>query len=136
MYEVNNDDNVAYTRNQLQVVKSDEKKPNSKLQKKVIIDEILERYKKGNKIYFKVKWSDGDETEEPRTSLIKDVPGLVEEFEDIEKNKPKIMSRFKVKSKIYYKVKWNNGTETDEAKTAFNKLYPTIVEMYEKSTSK
>lgn len=136
LYEVDNDNNVAYTRNQLQVVRSDEKKPSSKLQKKVVIDEILERFKKGNKIYFKVKWSDGDITEELRASLYKDVPGLIEEFEDIEKNKPKIISRFKAKSKIYYKVKWSNGNETDEAKTEFNKLYPTIVEMYEKLFSK
>ncbi len=67
-----------------EVVKSDEKKPNSKLQKKIVFDEILEPFKKGNKWFFKVKWSDGDITEEPRTSLHKDVPGLVEEFEDIE----------------------------------------------------
>ena len=46
------------------------------------IDEIIDRYKKGNRIVFKVRWSDYPEpTEVYRTSLIKDVPEMVKEFE-------------------------------------------------------
>ena len=47
-----------------------------------IIDEIIDRYKKGNRIVFKVMWSGYDKpTEVLRTSLIKDVPEMVKEFE-------------------------------------------------------
>ena len=46
------------------------------------IDEIIDRYKKGNRIVFKVMWSGYDKpTEVLRTSLIKDVPEMVKEFE-------------------------------------------------------
>ena len=46
------------------------------------VDEIIDRYKKGNRIVFKVRWSDYPEpTEVYRTSLIKDVPEMVKEFE-------------------------------------------------------
>ena len=135
MYEVNNDDNVAYTRNQLQVVKSDEKRPNSKLQKKVVISEILERYKKGNKIFFKIRWSDGDETEEPRTSLIKDVPGLIEEFEEMEDLEPVIISSQTDKKKLYYMVQWKDKSLTKESRTELNKRFPTLIENYENKFS-
>jgi hypothetical protein len=46
------------------------------------VDEIIDRYKKGNRIVFKVRWSGYDKpTEVYRTSLIKDVPEMVKEFE-------------------------------------------------------
>ena len=135
MYEVDNDDNFAYTRNQLQVVKSDEKRPNSKLQKKVVISEILERYKKGNKIYFKIRWSDGDETEEPRTSLMKDVPGLIEEFEEMEDLEPVIISSQTDKKKLYYMVQWKDKSLTKESRTELNKRFPTLIENYENKFS-
>ena len=46
------------------------------------VDEIIDRYKKGNRIVFKVMWSGYDKpTEVLRTSLIKDVPEMVKEFE-------------------------------------------------------
>ena len=46
------------------------------------IDELVDRYKKGNRIVFKVKWSGYDEpTEVIRTSLMEDVPGMVRDFE-------------------------------------------------------
>ena len=46
------------------------------------VDEIIDRYKKGNRIVFKVMWSGYDKpTEVLRTSLIKDVPEMVKEYE-------------------------------------------------------
>lgn len=82
MYQLNNDKTVAYTKYELQLVKDDEKKPNTFSQKKVLVDELLERFKKGNRVFFRVKWNDGDITEEPRTNLIVDVPQLVKDFEN------------------------------------------------------
>jgi hypothetical protein len=81
MYQVNNNNNVAYTRNQLQIVK-DEIQPSSKLQQKFIISKILTKERKKNKIFYNVKWSDNSTTLEPRSTLIKDVPQLIKEFDE------------------------------------------------------
>jgi len=59
------------------------------------------------------------------------IPGLIEEFEEIEENQPEIISQFKIRNKIYYKVKYGNGDEIDEPKTQFIKRFPTIIEEYE-----
>jgi hypothetical protein len=42
MYQVDNDDNVAYTRNQLQVVLANEKKPSKKLRKRELVEKLLD----------------------------------------------------------------------------------------------
>lgn len=131
MYQVDGDDNVAYTRNQLQVVLSNEKKPSMKLRKREIVEKILKRIVKGNKVFFEIQWDSGDVTEEPRTQLIKDIPGLIEEFEDIEENKPKIISEYKSRNKIYYEVEYGNGDIVEESKAQFIKRFPTIIEEYE-----
>jgi hypothetical protein len=81
LYKVGENENVAFTKNQLQVVKTGEVQPSSNLQEKFTVEKLMERFKKGSKVYFKVKWSDGSTTDEPRTNLIKDVPQLVKEFE-------------------------------------------------------
>lgn len=130
MYKVDDID-VGYTRKQLQVVKTNEKQPSAKLQKKVIVEEILDRFKIKNKVFFKIKWSDGDITQESRTELIKDIPGLIEEFEDILKYNPKIVSAFKIKNKIYFKVKWKNGEVTEESRKEFMIKYPSVIEKFE-----
>jgi hypothetical protein len=83
MYQLDNNTNVAYTRYQLQVVDENEKRPNVSGQKKHLIDKLTKRFKKNNKIFFTVKWSDGTYTDEPRTNLMKDVPKLVEQFERV-----------------------------------------------------
>jgi hypothetical protein len=51
--------------------------------------------------------------------LIKDIPGLIEEFEDIEENEPEIISQF--------------INTVDELKIQFIKRFPTIIEEYEQS---
>ncbi len=64
--------------------------------------------------------------------MIKDIPGLIEEFEDIEKNKPQIIREFKIRNKIYYEVKYGNRRKTvDEPKKEFIKRFPTIIEEFE-----
>jgi hypothetical protein len=78
MYKTANTKSNYYTRNQLQIVKNDEKLPTPR---KFIIDSIIEKTYKGKKPYLKVKWSDGSETEEPRAKLIKDVKELILNFE-------------------------------------------------------
>ena len=81
LYQVGNDPKVAYSRHQLQVVKDDEVKPPTTGQNKFIVREILEKIKKSNKIFYKVKWNDNSITEEPRTTLIKDIPDMIKQFE-------------------------------------------------------
>jgi hypothetical protein len=81
MYQVNNNDNVAYTKNQLQVVKSDEVQPSTKGQTTFLIDKILSKIKQKGKIYYKVLWDDGSETTEPRSMLMQDVPDLIKDFD-------------------------------------------------------
>ena len=81
MYKVGENGNVAYTKNQLQLVHANEVRPSVNLQEKHVVEKLVSRFKKGNKIYFKVKWKTGEITDEPRTNLIKDVPLLVKYFE-------------------------------------------------------
>jgi hypothetical protein len=81
MYQVDNNTNVAYTKNQLQVVKENEVKPTTKGQTKFIINKILEKIKKKGKIFYKVLWDDKSETIEPRSMLVEDVPDLINTFE-------------------------------------------------------
>ena len=81
MYEVDNDNRVAYTKYQLQVVKENELKPKTTLEPKFIINKLLKKMKINNKIYYRVLWGDGSKTNEPRSMLIKDVPILVKNFE-------------------------------------------------------
>ena len=78
MYKTANTSSNYYTRNQLQIVNKDEKLP---MARKFIIDKIIEKFYKAKRPYFKVKWSDGSETEEPRAKLIRDVKELVLNFE-------------------------------------------------------
>jgi hypothetical protein len=92
---------------------------------------ILKRIKKGKLISFEVLWKSGNKTIEPRSNLMEDVPGLIEEFEDIEKHKPQIINQFKKKNKIYYEVKYGNGKIVDEPKKEFNKRFPTIIEEFD-----
>ena len=78
MYQVDDNMKVAYGRGQLQVVSADELRPTNQSQHKFIIEKLLKRFKTKNKVYFQVLW----DTNEPRTNLMKDVPELVEQFEN------------------------------------------------------
>jgi hypothetical protein len=65
----------------LQVIKSDEIVPTTSSQNKFVVKRLLKRFKLKNQIYFEVLWGDDSKTDEPRTSLIKDIPLLIKEFE-------------------------------------------------------
>jgi hypothetical protein len=81
MYQCDDNDKVAYTKYQLQVIKDNEAKPTTESQKKWNVKKLLKRFKLKNKIYFEVLWEDGSKTKEPRNNLIKDIPDMVEEYE-------------------------------------------------------
>lgn len=79
---------IAYTQNQLQKVPESEKAPLPKVIRgkpnTYIVEKIMEKKKEKNKIYYRVRWlgySAKDDTWEPRSELIKDVPELVGEYE-------------------------------------------------------
>lgn len=89
------DRQVAYTKNQLQIIPKNEQKPTEKDIKgqkengvtKWVVEKLVDRKKVGNKIMFTVKWKGFDKTtQEPRSSLIKDIPQLIHDFENHEKN--------------------------------------------------
>ncbi len=84
MYLVEGIPNVAYTRNQLQVVAEGEEAPRPQSQKKFIIESLEKRQKRKGKIHFWVKWlgyPSSQNTWEPRTELMKSVPDMVKQYE-------------------------------------------------------
>lgn len=81
-YRVNGIKNVAYTKNQLQVVSKKEKPPNKEVLRKHFVEKIIGKEKRNNRIYYKVKWIGWKEpTLEPKTMLIKDIPDMIKEYE-------------------------------------------------------
>ena len=78
MYMVNGFRNAFY-KNELKPYK--EMKAN-KIIEKYEVERLVRRFKKIDKIYFKVKWKGYRKlTDEPRSQLMRDIPGVVEEFE-------------------------------------------------------
>jgi len=82
-------EDVAYTRNQLQVIPKDEKLPPTSVirgkPEHYIAEKILDKKKIKGAIYYKIKWKGFDEKEstwEPRAQLIEDVPKLVNDYEN------------------------------------------------------
>jgi hypothetical protein len=83
LYQLDNNDQVGYTKNQLQQVDDKEELPERIADEKYVIEKLVKRFKKNNKIYFTVKWKGYTKTtDEPRSEIIKDVPDLVKAFED------------------------------------------------------
>jgi hypothetical protein len=85
MYQVDDNKNVAYTKYQLQVVKPNEVKPSSKTQVRHYAQEITSQRNVKGKIYYKIRWEDGDITEQDRAQVLEELPELLKEFK--EKNK-------------------------------------------------
>jgi hypothetical protein len=83
MYQLDDDTRVAYTKYQLQVVHENEVAPSTESQKKFTVQRLLRRYtdRKTKKVYFEVLWGDDSKSNEPRTSLMKDIPLMIEQFE-------------------------------------------------------
>jgi hypothetical protein len=97
MYKVDDID-VAYTKNQLQVIKADEKSPEQdKIEVGVPVEgtsdgiqevqEVIGKKKVGNKVHYNILWSDGEKSYEPRTGLIEYIPELIREYENNNKKK-------------------------------------------------
>lgn len=94
----NTDHSVAYTKNQLQIIPANEKKPDSRYivgtkSKGVTrwtVDKLISRQTKNNRVYFSVKYVGFKAPEEVlRSDLMKDVPEMVKQFEKEEKEKAK-----------------------------------------------
>ena len=84
LYKISGIHNATYTKNQLQIVPENEKLPSQKHQKVFIVEKIIGKRKNKNKIEYLVKWKGypaSQNTYEPRTSLIKDIPEMITEFE-------------------------------------------------------
>ena len=80
---------IAYTKAQLNPVGVDEMLPNPNIirgkPKQYIAEKLMDKKKIKNKIHYLVKWigfDSKDNTWEPRTTLNKEVPELVQEYED------------------------------------------------------
>jgi hypothetical protein len=83
LYQLDNNDQIGYTKNQLQLVDDKEQLPEKVADEKYVIEKLIKRFKKDNKIYFTVSWKGYVETTvEPRSELMKDAPLLVKAFED------------------------------------------------------
>ena len=93
MYKVDDID-VAYTKKQLQVIKSNETTP--KVEKKFStikeiedtdedteedVVKIISKKKINNRIHYRILWSDKKRTYEARTEMLKYIPDMIEEFE-------------------------------------------------------
>jgi hypothetical protein len=138
MYQVEGRTNVAYTKNQLQVVSSKEKQPPKTVLRTHIIQKILEKVKHKGLIHYKVEWNDGDTTLEPRKKLIEEVPAEVERFEkSLKQVVPiEILEREKVKNVIQFLVKLSNDKTEIMSRKELNELDPDLVEHYERRNKK
>lgn len=94
LYLVNDNNDLldrrqAYTKNQLQVISKNEIQPNSSAIRPInkneyVVEKIVDKKKQKGKIFYLVKWkgySSEENTWEPRTVLMEDVPHRVKEFE-------------------------------------------------------
>jgi hypothetical protein len=73
-------------------VSEHDKLPPASVQERYAIDKLVKQIKKAGKLFYEVKWKgydSKDNTIESREQLIKDVPQLVEEFEESIKKKNK-----------------------------------------------
>lgn len=86
------DQSVAYTKEQLQVVPDDEEAPDPSVIRgnpdTYVVQKILDKKKKNNRIYYKIKWKGYPESEatwESRANLIKEIPLIIKEYENKQK---------------------------------------------------
>ena len=80
MYQVDNNNNVAYTIYQLQVIPKNELKPSTQGQVQHYAQEIISKRKVKGLVYYKIKWEDGDITEPDGKQVREELPDLLKEF--------------------------------------------------------
>jgi hypothetical protein len=80
MYQVDNDDTVAYTKYQLQIVKDDEMMPPPTAQRDFYAQEIVGKKTIRGKVWYEVRWEDGDITDMEGVEARKQLPEMVKEF--------------------------------------------------------
>jgi len=74
MYLVEGIDNVAYTKQQLQVVKPNEKPPNKESVTKFIIEKLLDKRNEKGRVQYLVKWKHFDDPKDNTWNYISDIP--------------------------------------------------------------
>lgn len=79
-YKVDDID-VAYTKNQLQLVTENEKAPKADEDGLQEVDKIIGKKKINNKIHYRILWSDGEKSYEPRTGLIGFIHDIIKDYE-------------------------------------------------------
>ena len=98
LYVIDNNENVAYTKNHLQLIDANEKMPIKSSIRKIkttrgkdvyIIDKIVGKRKHKNKIEYLIKWKvfdDSDNTYESRKQLIEDnQKQIIDDYESSQK---------------------------------------------------
>ena len=80
MYQVDDNDNVAYTRPQLQIVGNNEVKPPTTKQTKHYAQEIVSKRLVKGKTYYKIRWEDNDITEQDSKQVQEELPDLLKDF--------------------------------------------------------
>jgi len=87
MYIVGNDLNVAYTRKQLLVYDEKEKQPPTSTLRRHVVKKIIKKVEGKTPIHYLIEWKDNTKSEEPRKTLLQDIPDMLKEFEkSIRKN--------------------------------------------------
>jgi len=82
MYTISGKRNVAYTKNQLQVLPEQENMPPPEYVSKYIVEKILNKKKDGRRWMYEIKWKGFDKTTwEPVATITEDVPQIAKAFE-------------------------------------------------------
>jgi hypothetical protein len=63
--------------------------------------------------------------------LYVDIPGLIGEYEDVERFQPVILENRKVKSKVFHRCQYKNGKVVNEPLVEFYKRFPSLVDEFE-----
>jgi hypothetical protein len=81
LYQVDNDDRVAYSRYQLQLVRDDEVKPTTRDGAQQYAQRITNKKTEKGKVMYEVEWEDKSRTYQPRAQLMTEIPDMIKEYE-------------------------------------------------------
>jgi hypothetical protein len=80
MYQLDNNDNVAYTKYQLMEIKGEEKKPDKSIQKQQYAQKITNKKMIKGKLHYEVLWEDKTKSFEPYQTLKNEIPDLIKDY--------------------------------------------------------